>query len=79
MLLLPPLSLCLLVTARIGLPSSMAQTRAVFQRTMTGRLQDISAVGESEIKINPLNYLLGYDTLHFLVREKVSELKFNPR
>jgi hypothetical protein len=36
-------------------------------------------VGESEIKINPLNYLLDYDTLHFLVREMVSELKFNPR
>ena len=59
----------------------MAQTRAVFQRTMTLRLQDSfrGTVGESEIKINPLNYLLGYDTLHFLVREKVSELKFNPR
>ena len=37
------LILSFLVSASFCLPSSMAQTMAVFQRTMSGRLQDVSA------------------------------------
>ena len=40
-------------------------------RAFAGRFR--GTVGESDIKINPINYLLGCNALHFLVREMASE------
>ena len=40
-------------------------------RAFAGRFR--GTVGESDIKINPINYLLGCNALHFLIREMASE------